>query len=353
MGLMWLIIILLSIGHLFGFYLTWGDGNLRGEETASNPSPQMSRGPGCVLVLTLHQASSCAPAPGTVASRQQRAGAGVLRESRPSWPEATPVCPGSLWLHPPGSLPLCSLSPGPRGQPRIRGRAAGQAHGPAGQEATSTQRLGSPAQGSLESLTSFLREACGACHCGSPKGLRRRGPVTGAHSLLGRVQPLGRPAWYPPFPSHAPRQRPGLAGPTHAPHRAPRDDLPPEGQGVVFDGSGHTNLGKHPSAHCPVTQPGGHKQVSSALSASAQPLPQTGLCPPGASSGTLISGAILECRLGPHTSKTPFSPCVSPRVCHYCNRRMKNPKGRSCRPPREGGVDILVKSPAPGQSARL
>lgn len=269
--------------------------------------------PWCVLVLTLHQASSCAPAPGTVASRQQRAGAGVLRESRPSWPEATPVCPGSLWLHPPGSLPLCSLSPGPRGQPRVRGRAAGQARGPAGQEATSTQWLGSPAQGSHESLTSFLREVRGACHRGSPTGLRRRGPVTEAHSLPGRAQPLGHPAWHWPFPSHAPRQRPGLAGPTHAPHRAPRGDLPPEGQGVLFDGSGHTSLGKRPSAHCPVTQPGGHKQVSSALTASAQPLPQTGLCPGRGQQWDPHLRSYFGMQAGPTHLKNAFFPMCVPK----------------------------------------
>lgn len=184
----------------FGFCLTWGDGSLRGEETASKPSPRKSRGPGCISILALPWASSCAPAPGTAASGQQRAGAGVLQESRPSWPEVTPVCPGSLWLHPPGSLPLCSPSPGPQGRPRVSGRAAGQARGPAGQEATSTQQLGSPARGLLQPLTSFLQEPRGACHHGSPAGLRHQGPVTEARVLLGRAQASDRPAWPPALP---------------------------------------------------------------------------------------------------------------------------------------------------------
>ena len=80
-------------------------------------------------------------------------------------------------------------------------------------------------------------------------------------------------------------QRPGLAAPTYAPHRVPRGDLPSEGQGVLSDGPGHASLSKRPSARCPVTWPGGHIQVSSAPTASAQPLWKTGLCHAGASSG--------------------------------------------------------------------
>ncbi|XDB64734.1 hypothetical protein AB1E18_018040 [Capra hircus] len=71
-------------------------------------------------------------------------------------------------------------------------------------------------------------------------------------------------------------QRPGLAAPTYAPHRVPRGDLPSEGQGVLSDGPGHASLSKRPSARCPVTWPGGHTQVSSAPTASAQPLWKTG-----------------------------------------------------------------------------